>query len=85
VEQERAVGDVLDLDPLDRADGRDDPLEVVGVGRLDRDVAHLRAPVGADEVDRPERAAGVADRLGDARERAGVVREADPDRGAERG
>ena len=85
VEEERAVGDVLDLDAVDGADGGHDPLEVVGVGRLDGDVAHLRAAVGADEVDRAERAAGVADRLRDAGERAGIVREADPDRGAERG
>ena len=62
VHQERAVGDVLDLDALDAANALDDPLEVLGVGRVDRDVAHLDALLDADEVDRAERAAGLADR-----------------------
>jgi len=39
MEQEGAVGDVLDLDAVERANGVRDPLEVLGVGRLDRDVA----------------------------------------------
>ena len=84
VEQERAVGDVLDLDAVDRAHGVDDPVECVGVGREDRHVAHLVAVLDAHEVDRAEEAARVADRLGERRERARAVLEAHAHRGAER-
>ena len=84
VHQERPVGDVLDLDAVDRADALDDPLEVVGVGRVDGDVAHLGRLLDADEVDRAERAAGLADRLREPCERARGVGEPHADRGAER-
>ena len=67
VEQERPVGDVLDLDARERVDGGDDLLDVVGARGVDRDVADLLALLDADEVDRAEAAAGVADRAGDAR------------------
>ena len=73
VEQERPVGDVLDLDARQRAHGRDDRLDVVGARRVDRDVADLLALLDADEVDRAEVAAGVADRAGEVGERAGPV------------
>ena len=52
--QERPVGDALDLDAFDRSDVLDDPLEVIGVGRVDRDVAHLGLLLDAHEVDRSE-------------------------------
>ena len=68
--QERAVGDVLDLDAVDRADGRDDPVDVLLVGREHGHVADLRAVLDADEVDRAERAAGVADRRREPGERS---------------
>ncbi len=58
--------------------------EVVGARRVDGDVAHLLALLDADEVDRPEAAAGVADRTRDVGERAGTVVEVDAKRGAER-
>jgi hypothetical protein len=50
------------------------------VGGEDGDVADLRAPLDADEVDRVEQAAGVADRLGQAGERARPVVEVDAER-----
>ena len=84
VHQERAVRDVLDLDALDPANALDDPLEVLRVGGVDRDVAHLDALLDADEVDRPERATGLADRACKPPERAGRVRQPHADGGAER-
>ena len=42
------------------------------------DVADLLAGLDADDVDRVEQATGVADRLGEPRERAGAVRQAAP-------
>ena len=61
--------------PSSGADALDDPLEVVGVGGVDGDVAHLRRALDADEVDRAERATCVADRLREPRERARGVGE----------
>ena len=55
-----------------------------GIGREERHVAHLVAMSNPHEVDRAEEAAGVADRLGERRERAGMVLEAHAHRGAER-
>ena len=40
--------------PSTSADALDDPLEVLGVGGVDRDVAHLDALLDANEVDRAE-------------------------------
>ncbi len=85
MEQEGAIGDVLDLDAVERANGVGDPPEVVGVRRFDRDVADLPTGLDTDDVDRPEQAAGVADRLGEPRERSGAVRHMDPEGGAEGG
>ena len=85
VHQERAVGDVHDLDARRRARTASTiRVDVVGVGREDRDVAHLRRRLDAHEVDRAEEAAGLADRRGEPRERAGRVVEAHAQRGAER-
>ena len=70
VHQERAIRDVLDLDAVDPANALDDPLEVLRVGCVDRDVADLDALLDADEVDRAERAAGLADRAREPPERA---------------
>ncbi len=85
MQEERPVGDPLDRDPGEAADGLRDPLEVLGAGRLDRHVPDLHAGFDADDVDRAEQAAGVADRLGETRERARAVREVDAQRRAERG
>ena len=85
VQQERPVGDVLDLDAGHRLDGGDDLLDVVGARGVDGDVADLLALLDADEVDRAQVAAGLADRAGDLGERAGAVVEMDAQRGAERG
>ena len=52
--QECAIGDVLDLDAFDPANALDDPLEMLRVGGVDRDVADLDALFDANEVDRPE-------------------------------
>jgi hypothetical protein len=49
----------------------------------DVDVADLRVSLDAHEVDRAEQSAGVADRRGKARERAGVVLDPHADRRAE--
>ena len=85
MEQEGAIGDVLDLDAVERANGVGDPPEVIGVRRLHGDVADLPTWLDADDVDRPEQAAGVSDRLGEPRERPGAVRHMDPEGGAEGG
>jgi hypothetical protein len=50
---------------------------VLGVVREHGDVADLRAALDADQVDRTEQAAGLADRLGKASERARMVLESD--------
>ena len=73
VHQERPVGDAFDLDPVDRPHSFDDLLEMLGAGRVDRDVADLRRAFDADEVDRAERTARVADRLRESCERAWTV------------
>ena len=62
----------------DVAHGVDDPLAVIGVGRRDGDVAHAVALGHADQVDRPEIAAGLADRRRHLGERAGHRRDLDP-------
>ena len=84
VGEERAVGDVLDLDSIHLPYGFEDPLDVRGVSREERHVAHLVPAPDSHEVDRAEEAACVADRLGESRERARVVLEAHAHRGAER-
>ena len=71
--------------PCTRPDGFEDPLDVRGVGREERHVPHLVPAPDSHEVDCAEEAARVADRLGESRERAGVVLEAHAHRGAERG
>ena len=71
VGEEDAVGDVDDLDAVDRTDGVDDRLEVLLVVGEDVDVADLRRSFDADEVDRAEQAARLADRRGEPREGAG--------------
>ena len=82
--QERPVGDVLDLDAGHCLDCGDDLLDVVGARGVDRDVADLLSLLDANEVDRAQVAAGLADRAGDLGERAGAVVEMDAQRGAER-
>jgi hypothetical protein len=52
VEQQRAVGDVLDLDSVQRAHSLRDARDVRLVDREDRDVAHLLAMLEPDEADR---------------------------------
>ena len=84
VHQEGAVRDVLDLDALDSADALDDPLEVIRVGCVDGHVADLDPLLDADEVNRSERAAGLADRARETPERARRVRQAHANGGAER-
>ena len=82
VQEEGAVGDVLDLDAVDGPDGFDDQVEVVRARCLHSHVADLLVPLDADEVDRAERASGGADRVGDARERPGCIGQVHPQRGA---
>ena len=69
--QESPVGDVHDLDPVELVHGLGDAPHVLGVVREHRDVADLRPALGTNEVDRAEQAAGLADRLGQPRERPG--------------
>jgi hypothetical protein len=73
VQQEGPVGDVLDLDPLDRADALQDPLEVCPVRREHRHVANLVVALDANEVDGAEKAFGLADRRGQRGEGSGVI------------
>ena len=68
---------------VERAHRGDDRLLVRLPGGEHGDVADLLAGLDADEVDRVEQAAGVADRLGEPREGAGPVVEMDPERRAE--
>ena len=84
VEQERPVGDVLDLDPVDRAAGADDRVGMVRVRREDGHVAHLAARLGADEIDRVEQPARVGDRAGEIGEGARAVVETDAEGNRER-
>ena len=84
VHQERAVGDPFHLHPVQAANVLDDPVQVIGIGRVDRDVADLRPLLDPDEVDRPERAPCIADRAGEACEGPGGVVESYPDGGTER-
>ena len=58
---------------------------MLGVPGEHGDVAGLRPALGADEVDRAEQAARLADRLGEPGKRAGPVLEADAQGRAERG
>ena len=69
VEQERPVGDVLDLDPGERAHRLDDACDVRVVGGEHGHVADLLAVLDPDEVDRAEQAARVADRASPAARR----------------
>jgi hypothetical protein len=85
VREEDAVRDMDHVHALHRADGGDDRVEVLLVVGEDVDVADLRRPLDANEIDRAEQAAGLADRGGQAGEGAGVVLDADADRGAEGG
>ena len=85
VHQERPVGDVLDLHPVERANGLDDAIEVPLVRREHADVSDLLPVLDADEVDRVQQASGLADRLGEECERARSVREMHPECRAEGG
>ena len=68
--------------PSTRADGLDDPVLVRLVAGVDGDVADHAAVVERDQVDVADRAAGLADRGGDAPEHARPV--VDPDADGER-
>ena len=83
VEQERAIGDVLDLDAGQAVHGGDDPLDVLRARGVDGDVADLLALLDAHEIDRAEVAAGVADRAREVGERARAIVEVDTQRRAE--
>ncbi len=85
VQQEGAVGDVLDLDPAERAHGSDDLVDVVGARGVDRDVTHLASLLDAHEVDRAEVPAGVGNRTSEVGERAGAIVQMHPERRAEGG
>ena len=82
--EERAVGDVLDDDAVERAapprrSGRCAPASA----REHGDVADLRAALDADEVDRVEQAVLLRDRGRERGERARAIREVDAQRCAE--
>ena len=85
VHQEGPVGHVDELDPGDLLYGGGDLLQMLGVAGEHRHVADLRARLGADEVDRAEQAAGLADRVGEPAERPRPVFEPDPQCRAEGG
>ena len=83
VGEERPVGDVHDLHSVHRMNSFDDRVEVLLVVGEHGDVADLRRPLDADEVDRAEEAAGLADGGCEPGEGAGVVLDAHADGGAE--
>ena len=82
VHQERAVGDAVDRDAVQRADGADDGLGVRRVDAGDGDVADHALGLDAHEVDRAEHRVGLGDGVRDARERAAVLRDLQPHREA---
>jgi hypothetical protein len=84
VEQEGAVGDVLDLDPVEGAHRLDDAGEVRFIVGEHGDVADLLAALDPDEVDRAEQAAGFGDRRRKPGERSRPVLQVDAERRAER-
>ena len=71
--EERAVGDVLDVDALDCSNGFQDSLEVRPVGREHGHVTDLVVAFDPHEVDRAE-ALGLADCTGEPRMRPGGSR-----------
>jgi hypothetical protein len=86
VQQERAIGRVDHFRALDGADRGGDGFPVRLAGGVDGDVAKRVRIVDRDQVDRADRAAGLADRAGDAAEHAGTMGDADPeDEGVLRG
>ena len=85
MQQERPVGDMLNLDPDERLHGGDDLLQMVGARGIDRDVAYLLALLDPDEIDRSETSTGLADDRGNIGKRSRPVLQVHPQRGAERG
>src|SRR5690606_793683 len=79
VELEGAVGDLDELRPLDLLDGADDVGPVVEVVAEDGDLAQELALARLDDVDRPDVAAGPADRAGEDAEHAGTILDLDPE------
>ena len=77
MEQERPVGDVLDLDPVDRAARANDRVGMFRVRREDGDVANLAARLRANEIDRVEQPARVGDRPGEIGKGSSPVLETD--------
>jgi hypothetical protein len=80
VQAQRAVGVVDHHGAVDGADGVEDPVPVLQAGRVDRDVAQRVRVLDRQKVDRPDGAAGVADRGRHAAEHARPVGDLDPDR-----
>ena len=78
VHQERPVGGVDDLGPVDAVHRAHDVVAVRLAAGVDRDVAHRVAVGELDEVDRADLRAGLADRAGDPAEHAGPVGQAHP-------
>ena len=68
---------LVDRDAVERADRGHDALGVRGVAAGDGHVAHDAPALDAHEVDRAEDRALFADRAGDAREDARVLRQLD--------
>jgi hypothetical protein len=62
VQRERPVGGIEDPRSGDRIDGGRQPRPVGGVAGLDRDVAHRVLSLDLDQIDGPDRPAGLADR-----------------------
>ncbi len=74
-----------DLDAVDMLDGGHDGFEMRRVRTQHCDVANLRQPFDADDVDRAQRSTSLADRGCEPRERAGTVVEPDANGRAEGG
>ena len=72
VQQERAVGDLADLDAVELLRAADDLVGVGRVGGVAGDVGDDPDVVGVDHVERGHDAAGIADRGGDAADRGRV-------------
>jgi hypothetical protein len=84
VQQEGAVRGLEHLHALDRPHRCDDVLEMRGVGGEHGNIAYLRAPFDANQVDRSERCARLADSGGEPGKGARRVVQADAHDRAER-
>ena len=83
MEEERAVGDVLDFGGCHRSAGLHDRVRVFGVRGENTDIPDLVLRLDANEIDRVQLTAGIGNRAGKIRERSWTVLEANTKRQTE--